>query len=82
MIYVREVHSHKSEYFVFVHPSNTVTTARVIQEDYEPNMLITDKLIPLTKGDNLILKLFKMGKICYSDNLTGSEFSKSVLSTL
>ena len=45
-------------------------------------MLITDKLIPLTKGDNLILKLFKMGKICYSDNLTGSEFSKSVLSTL
>lgn len=82
MIYICEVLNHKSDYFVFVHPSNKVATARIIQDNYEPNMLITDKLIPLTKGDTLILKLFKMGKICYSDNLTGSEFSKSVLQTL
>jgi len=38
----------------------------------------TDRLIPLTSGDQIVLLLLKLGKIVYANNLTGSDF-KSIL---
>lgn len=82
MMYVCSVLKHDSEYFIFVHPSNKVRTDRVIQDDYSSDMLITKKLVELTKGDRVMRYLIKLNKICYSDNLTGSEFSNNILPTL
>lgn len=82
MLYVCELLRKDSEYFVFVHPSNKIKTKRVIKEEYDPDMYITDKLVLLTQGDKVIKTLFKMNKICYSDNLTGSEFTNSILPKL
>lgn len=79
MLYVCELMKHEEEYFIFVHPSKKIKTTRIIQEDYSPNMLTTKKLVELTKGDRLMKYLIKLNKICYSDNLTGSEFSTNIV---
>lgn len=82
MLYVCEILKHNDEYFIFVHPSNKIRTTRIIQESYTPNMLVTKKLVELTRGDKLMRYLIKLNKICYSDNLTGSEFVNNILPTL
>lgn len=82
MIYVMEVLRHEDEMFIFVHPSKKIRSLRVIDELYQPNMFTTAKLVELTSGDRVIKMLIKMNKICYSDNLTGTEFINNVLPTL
>lgn len=47
---------------------------RVISEKFTSDPLITPHLTELCKGDTIINELIARGKICYSDNLTGSEF--------
>lgn len=79
MMYVAEILEHEQEMFIFVHPTNKVKTKRIICEAYQPNMFVTSKLVELTGGDIIMRKLIKMNKICYSDNLTGTEFSINVL---
>lgn len=82
MTYMCEILKHEKEMFIFVHPTNKITTNRIIQEEYSPNMLVTQRLIVLTKGDDIAIKLIRMNKLCFSDNLTGSEFKSNVLPTL
>lgn len=82
MIYVCELMRHENEYFIFVHPSNKIRTDRIIQDAYSPNMLTTNKLTELTRGDKLMKYLIKLNKICYSDNLTGSEFETNIVKFL
>lgn len=82
MFYTCEVLKHEREMFLFVHPTNKIKCKRIIQDDYVPNMLVTQKLLILTKGDEIATKLIRMNKICYSDNLTGTEFKSNVLPTL
>ena len=48
--------------------------SRVISESFSSNPLHTKRLTALTKGDKIIMELLERGKICFSDNLTGSEF--------
>ena len=48
--------------------------SRVISENFSSNPLHTKRLTALTKGDKIIMELLERGKICFSDNLTGSEF--------
>lgn len=82
MAYVCEILKHEEEMFIFVYPTDKIRTKRIVQEEYTPNMFTTQRFIVLTKGDDIALKLIRMNKICYSDNLTGSEFKSNVLPTL
>lgn len=60
---------------LYVHPINNIRKYnRLIIDGYDENPLITDCLTPKTKGDMIIIDLIKQNKICYSDNLTGTEF--------
>lgn len=79
MLYVIEVLQHEDEMFLFVHPSKRIKTDRIISAEYQPNMYVTSKLVELTYGDRIVRFLIKLNKICYSDNLTGTEFINNVL---
>lgn len=79
MMYTMELLKHKEHIFIFVHPTKKVKTRRVITEEYTADMYYTSKLVELTSGDKLLRYLIKLNKICYSDNLTGTEFSSNVL---
>lgn len=60
---------------VFVRPASSKSKAqRIVQKEYSTELLVTDKLYPLTQGDKIMRELIKLNKIVYSDNLTGSEF--------
>lgn len=82
MLYACEILKHGEEMFIFVHPTKRINSKRIIQDDYSPDMLTTQRFIALTRGDEVAIKLIKMNKICFSDNLTGSEFKSNVLPTL
>lgn len=82
MFYVMEVMKHEDEMFIFVHPSNKIRSKRIINQFYQPNMFTTSKLVELTTGDRIARYLIKLNKICYSDNLTGTEFINNVLPML
>lgn len=80
MSYLCNVMKYNSDMFIYVYPiSKRIKCKRIIQEEYNPNMMITTKLIELTRGDKISKVLIKLGKICYSDNLTGTEFKNNVL---
>lgn len=79
MMYVMEVLQNDSDYMIFVHPSNKIRTRRIIKESFDIEKMTTSKLIPICYGDKLILKLLLLNKICFSDNLTGTEFLNNVL---
>lgn len=79
MFYVMEVLRKEESMFIFVHPSNRIRSKRIIDPIYQPDMFTTDKLIELTSGDKIMRLLIKWNKICYSDNLTGTEFATNVL---
>lgn len=75
MMYVVELLQNDArDHILFVHPTSQINTDRVITNEWAESLLFTDKLIPVCKGDKAIINLIKKGKICYSDNLTGSEF--------
>lgn len=82
MLYVLEVLRHGEEMFIFVHPTNKIKTQRVIDNMYQPDMYTTARLVELTTGDRVIKTLIRMNKLCYSDNLTGTEFINNILPTL
>lgn len=82
MLYVMEILKHDDNMFIFVHPTNKIKSTRIIAPEFEPNMFVTSKLVELTAGDRIMRYLIKLNKICYSDNLTGTEFINSVLPML
>lgn len=63
-----------SEYDESDYPEN----ARIITKRVSLNALQTPKLYPLTQEEGLVFQLIKMGKVMYSDNLTGTEFQKII----
>lgn len=75
MEYMVEVLQYNHEYVLFVHPNtNKRFDGRIIQNEYDIRPLVTSNLTRLTKGDIMIIELLNNNKICYSDNLTGTEF--------
>lgn len=83
MIYSCNVMKYENEMFIFVHPvTKKIKCQRIIQEEYAPDMLTTTKLVELTKGDRISRTLIKLGKICFSDNLTGTEFKNNILPSI
>ena len=62
-------------YVLYVHPNTDKKfTGRILQNAYDPHPATTQYLTELTKGDIMIKDLLKNNKICFSDDLTGTEF--------
>lgn len=55
-------------------------TQRIVSDKLYPSMLATEKLIPLTDGDKIVLELMRRGKVAYSSNLTGTDFKAIIKS--
>lgn len=79
MFYVMEILNKDNDYMIFVHPTKKIRTQRIIQKSFDIENRITSKLVPVCNGDKLMLKLLYLNKICFSDNLTGTEFLNGVL---
>ena len=59
----------------FVYPlTKDRNIQRVISDEFSDNIFITKKLDLSKRPEQLIYNCIKMDKICYSDNLTGSDF--------
>ena len=63
--------------FVYPYTSNR-KIQRVITDEFSDKPYISSKLDIDKKPELLMLKALRMDKICYSDNLTGSDFSKVI----
>lgn len=79
MIYTSEILKKDEDIFIFTRPANKIKKERVIQPEFSLNMLVTDKLIPITQGDIIFQKLVKLNKLTFSDNLTGEEFHSGIM---
>ena len=59
----------------FVYPfTGTRKILRKITDQFSDNPMITAKLDLSKRPEYLINDCFRLGKVCYSDNLTGSDF--------
>ena len=47
---------------------------RTVSDKICGDPMTTTKLIPLTRGDELVLSLIRRGKLVYANNLTGTDF--------
>lgn len=66
--------------FVYIYPNTTGRKIRrVITNIFNVDPMITNGLNPRIKAECLISECFRSGKVCYSDNLTGTDF-KQILS--
>ena len=63
--------------FVYPYTSNR-KIQRVITDEFSDKPYISNKLDIDKKPELLMLKALRMDKVCYSDNLTGSDFSKVI----
>ena len=69
------------EFLLLVAPAeekDRENTARKISDKIVGDPMATDTLVPLTGGDKLMLQLFRLGKVVFANNLTGSDF-KSIM---
>ena len=77
---IKLLRSPKDEILLFVYPYtgdiNKVT--RRISEEYSLSPFITPKLGKVTKYDELVGQLIDNRKICFSDNLTGTDFYNTI----
>ncbi len=53
-----------------------IPNTRIIGDIYNESMLATTKLTPLSDKEGIAFTLVGLGKVAYSDNLTGTEFTK------
>lgn len=60
------------KYVVYGYPSKKKQT-RCISDIESLDYMQTRDFVPLTKGDDIMLKLLKIGNIAFCDNLTGTE---------
>ena len=63
--------------FVYPYTSNR-KIQRIITDEFSDKPYISSKLDIDKKPELLMLKALRMDKVCYSDNLTGSDFSKVI----
>ena len=59
----------------FVYPfTGQRKIARKITEQFSDNPMISARLDTTKRPEYLISECFRLGKVCYSDNLTGADF--------
>lgn len=60
---------------LFIHPQTTQTKFdRILTDRFSKNPLISSRLDPRRKAESIIMDCFRFNKVCYSDNLTGTDF--------
>ena len=65
----------KRELTLYCYPAAENSSAkRIVSDDYSMDRFHTNHLTALTKYDKIVIDLLNVGKICFSDNLTGTEF--------
>lgn len=79
MTYTSEILSKGDDYFIYTYPTSKIKYQRIIKKEFELNMLVTDRLIPLTRGDIIYKKLLMANKLTFSDNLTGEEYHSGII---
>lgn len=62
--------------FVFVYPKTTPNTniLRILTDRFDKSPFISSRLDMSKKPEKYISDCFRLNKVCYSDNLTGSDF--------
>ena len=67
-----------SNYTWFISPKNTPIqkNTRIVSNNYIFNALATIGFKALTDNEQILFNYLKAGKVCYSDNLTGTEFQQ------
>lgn len=77
-MFLMELLNRNNEYTWYVTPktSEIQKNTRVISSEFSMDKLYTHDFTPLNLNEQNIFKLIKLGKICYSDDLTGTEFEQ------
>ena len=70
--------SDNNEPFLYIYPATKDNTniKRVVTDKYSIDRYTTTYLTDLCRYDNIVVELIKNNKICYSDNLSGTEFEQ------
>ena len=70
--------SDKNEPFLYIYPAtkDNSNIKRVVSDKYSIDRYTTTYLTDLCWYDNIVVELIKNNKICYSDNLSGTEFEQ------
>lgn len=65
--------------FVYIYPDTKDRKVdRVITDTFETDPLICNGLMGKIKAEAMIAELFRYGKYCFSDNLTGTDFRQVI----
>lgn len=77
---VKLLRSKRNEILLFVYPFTGDTTKidRRVSNEFSLSPLVTPKLTEVTKYDKLVKQLIDNKKICFSDNLTGTDFYNTI----
>lgn len=61
--------------FVYIYPRTTDRKVlRIITNQFNPDPFVSNGLNPRIPAEVLMSECFRTGKVCYSDNLTGTDF--------
>ena len=79
-LFLLELLENESKHVWFVSPktSDIQKGTRVISDTYIEDDLCTIGFIPLNQNEQRAFNLLRQGKVAYSDNLTGTEFSQAL----
>lgn len=72
-------HRKNTDWFTwYITPKTTPIqdNTRIVANTYHINNLATVGFVPLTKNEHTIFDMLKQGKVCFCDNLTGTEFKQ------
>ena len=65
--------------FIYIYPNTKERKIdRVITNIFDVDPMVNNGLRSDVRAEVLIAKLFREGKVCYSDNLTGTDFKQIV----
>lgn len=65
--------------FVYIYPDTKDRKVdRVITDAFDTDPLVSNGLMGKIKAEALIAELFRYGKYCFSDNLTGTDFKQVI----
>ena len=64
---------------VFIYPSTKARKIRrVVTDKFSTDPFVTNGLNPEIGAEALMMRCFRDGKVCYSDNLTGTDFKQVI----
>lgn len=76
MRYCIQLLRHNDLYTLYVYPYTSIRNSikRIITKEYSMDRMVSNRLYKEFDVEKFILYLLELNKVCYSDNLTGTEF--------